>query len=243
MSSGTAPTDLLVSPRASLTGGAPSRSDTAWRPPVAVDKYRIVRFIGSGAMGQVYLAHDADLERLVAVKFICGIDPAPAAKDRFIVEARAAARLQHPNVVTVYRVAEHEGRPYLVTEFVQGKRLDEIPKPASCARVLELGIGLASGLAAAHRKAVLHRDIKPSNAIVADGGEVKLLDFGLAKLLDGSTSPLTRSASSAPLEARVASAGPPSALCGTTLTSPGAEPAGVSPPTAVGTSAWPRAGT
>ena len=173
--------------------GASSRVEGAWRPPHRVDKYRIDRFIGRGAMGQVYLAHDTALDRAVAVKFICGIDPAPLAKDRFIVEARAAARLQHPNVVTIYSVEEFEGRPYIVAEYVEGKRLDEIPKPADGTRVIELGIGLAGGLAAAHRKGVLHRDIKPSNAIVADDGEVKLLDFGLAKLLDGSAAPLARS--------------------------------------------------
>ncbi|APR83879.1 Hypothetical protein A7982_09228 [Minicystis rosea] len=164
---------------------------SVWRPPPSLDEYRLIQLVGRGGMGEVYLAHDEILDRSVAVKLISGIDPDPASKDRFLLEARAAARLQHPNVLTVYRVGELEGRPYLITEFIHGKGLDEVDKPLPWRRVLELGVGLSRGLAAAHRRGVLHRDIKPGNAILTDDGEVKLLDFGLAKLLDGGVPPAT----------------------------------------------------
>jgi formylglycine-generating enzyme required for sulfatase activity len=130
----------------------------------------------------VYLAHDTLLDRPVAVKFVRALGS--GALSRFLVEARAAARLQHPNVVTLYRVGQLENHPYLISEFVRGTSLDRLPRPLPWERVLALGKDLARGLGAAHRRGVLHRDIKPGNAILTETGEVKLLDFGLAKLLD-----------------------------------------------------------
>ena len=97
----------------------------AWRPPDEFDEFRIVRSLGVGAMGQVYLARDLLLDRLVAVKFVHP-DTDPAARARVIAEARAIARLAHPNVVAIYRVAELAGSPYLVSEYVQGRALDAI---------------------------------------------------------------------------------------------------------------------
>ena len=155
-----------------------------WTPPTAFDEYRLVRLVGSGGMGEVYLAHDRVLDRPVAVKFISALEPDASTREQFLVEARAAARLQHPNVLTIYRVGELNGRPFIISEFLRGKGLDTINKPMPWKRALELGIGLSRGLAAAHRRGVLHRDIKPGNAIVTDEGEVKLLDFGLAKFID-----------------------------------------------------------
>jgi len=178
---------------------------TSWRPPASFDEYRLVELLGRGGMGEVYLAYDKVLDRPVAVKFISGLEPSQTARDRFLVEARAAARLQHPNVVTIYRVGELDDRPFIISEFVYGKSLDTVPKPMEYARVLELGKGLARGLAAAHRRNVLHRDIKPANAILTDDGEVKLLDFGLAKLLDGVLH-------AAPLSRAIAVAEPPPAF-------------------------------
>ena len=180
---------------------------SAWRPPPSLDEYRLIQLVGRGGMGEVYLAHDEILDRSVAVKVISGIDPDPAAKERFMLEARAAARLQHPNVLTVYRVGELEGRPYLITEFIHGKGLDDIDKPLAWRDVLKLGVGLARGLAAAHRRGVLHRDIKPGNAILTHDGEVKLLDFGLAKLLDGVPPPTRRSPTAPPPPSAPARAG------------------------------------
>ncbi|HZI16804.1 MAG TPA: protein kinase, partial [Myxococcus sp.] len=153
-------------------------------PPREFEEYRLLRPLGRGAMGQVFLAQDTLLERLVAVKFIAtpaGRLPDAAARARFFQEARAIARLQHPNVVAIHRVGEVRGQPYLVSELVRGEPLDRLPRPVDGGQALKLGIGLARGLAAAHRCGVLHRDIKPANAILSEDGEVKLLDFGLAE--------------------------------------------------------------
>lgn len=148
------------------------------------EEYRILRPLGRGAMGQVFLAHDQLLDRSVAVKVLAATAPTRESRERFLVEARALARLQHPNVVTVYRVGEVDGRPYLVSEFLRGQPLNSLEKPVSWRRVVELGVELARALAAAHRQGVLHRDIKPANAWLTEEGTAKLLDFGLAKLLD-----------------------------------------------------------
>jgi formylglycine-generating enzyme required for sulfatase activity len=131
-------------------------------------------------MGRVYLAHDDLLDRHVAVKVIPSIDDHAVA--RFLVEARAAARIQHPNVATLYRVGQLDERPYLIYEYVRGTSLDHVPRPMEPTAVLDIAIDLARGLAAAHRRGVLHRDIKPGNAMLAEGGGAKLLDFGIAKL-------------------------------------------------------------
>lgn len=132
----------------------------------------------------MYLGRDTALDRPVALKFISSPDPSPAARSRFLVEARAIAKLTHPNVVGVYRVGEVDGHPYIAYEFVAGQSLDKIQKPVAWETALRLGLGLARGLAAAHATGILHRDIKPGNAVLGERGEIKLLDFGLAKLLD-----------------------------------------------------------
>ncbi len=160
----------------------PRESADGWSPPEAFDEYRLVRLIGRGSTGRVYLAQDTLLERPVAVKFVRALGP--HALSRFLVEARATARVQHPNVVTLYRVGQLDHHPYLVSEFVRGTSLDRLARPLPWERVLALGRELARGLGAAHRRGVLHRDIKPANALLTETGEVKLLDFGLAKLLD-----------------------------------------------------------
>ena len=165
-----------------------------WQPPAQVDEVRIVELLGRGGMGEVYLGHDTALDRAVAIKFIAG-RPDHASRQRFLVEARAAARLQHPNVVAIYRVGEVDGHPYLISELVRGTSLDRLARPVPSARLLAIGIDLARGLAAAHRRAVLHRDLKPHNAILADDGTAKLLDFGLAKLLDDAAAAITPASS------------------------------------------------
>src|ERR1044071_7650300 len=158
--------------------------DTEWRPPDEFEEYRLVRLLGRGAMGEVYLARDSLLDRPVAVKFVRAEDP--IARARLFDEARAIARLQHPNVVAIYRVAEVAGHPYLVSEYVRGRPLDQLDRPAPSRQVLELALDLARGLAAAHRCGVLHRDVKPANAMLTDDGRGKLLDFGLARVVDAS---------------------------------------------------------
>jgi len=170
----------------SLRGSIGSRMEGSrvdWVPPDRFDEYRLVKALGRGSMGQVWLAHDAVLDRLVAVKFIAELADHDAVQQRFLTEARAAARAQHRNIIAIYRVGEIGRRPYLISEYVRGNSLDTLARLVAWPRLREIAIGLARGLAAAHRQGVLHRDLKPANAIVSETGEVKLLDFGLAKLL------------------------------------------------------------
>ncbi|TMQ17651.1 MAG: serine/threonine protein kinase, partial [Deltaproteobacteria bacterium] len=170
------------SDRVSIAGRM-GASHTDWVPPKRVGEYRLLRVLGRGSMGQVWLAHDTVLDRLVAVKFISGLSTDDADRRRFLTEARAAARVQHPNVIAIYRVGEIGPRPYLISEYVRGDSLDRIARPVAWPRLLDIAVGLARGLAAAHRRGVLHRDLKPANAILSETGEVKLVDFGLAKLV------------------------------------------------------------
>src|SRR5438105_10102735 len=105
---------------------APAASQRAWSPPERFDEFRLLRPLGRGAMGQVYLGHDTLLDRPVAIKFLSALDPDPTARERFLIEARAIARLSHPNVVGIHRVGEVAGRPYLVSELVRGQGLDQV---------------------------------------------------------------------------------------------------------------------
>ncbi|WP_426754596.1 protein kinase domain-containing protein [Myxococcus sp. Y35] len=152
----------------------------SWEPPPAFDEYRLIRLLGQGGMGRVYLAEDTALQRRVAIKFIGAERSGPGPRDQLFTEARALARLRHPNVVMVYRVSEVGAHPYLVQEFLPGVSLRSLPMPLPPERVLAIALGLGRGLAAAHRAQVLHRDIKPDNVMVLPDGEVKLVDFGLA---------------------------------------------------------------
>jgi serine/threonine protein kinase/formylglycine-generating enzyme required for sulfatase activity len=159
-------------------------TEPEWIPPDEFEEYRLVRLLGRGTMGEVYLAHDSLLDRQVAVKFVQAASD-PAARAEFLDEARAVARLQHPNVVAIFRIAEVAGHPYLVSEYVRGRPLDKLDRPAPPRQVLEIALDLARALAAAHRSGILHRDVKPANAILTDDGRAKLLDFGLASRVDG----------------------------------------------------------
>lgn len=169
---------VLASSHEGWTGS--DEGDEGERPPERIEEYRLCELLGRGTTGIVYRAHDGRLDRSVAIKFLIG--DSAAARARLSTEARAAARISHPNVVAVYRAGEYEGRPYLVSEFVRGVALDRLPQPQPWQQVLRIGIGLARGLAAAHQRGILHRDVKPANAMLADDGTVKLLDFGLAKV-------------------------------------------------------------
>lgn len=184
------PTDRTqtVEPEGPKPSADKAPTPDVWLPPVEFDEFRVERVLGRGGMGVIYLAQDTSLGRPVAVKFIASKHPGPESRARFETEARAIARLQHPNVVTVFRVGEVEGRPFIVSEYVVGQSLSQISLPLPWRQVLTLGLGLARGLAAAHRKGVLHRDIKPSNALLTANNEVKLLDFGLAERFDPGSS-------------------------------------------------------
>ncbi|HRI51356.1 MAG TPA: serine/threonine-protein kinase, partial [Pseudomonadota bacterium] len=176
-------------PAAQLTQlllGELSREELAALP--LIEEYRLLYLLGRGGMGCVYRAHDTLLDRPVAIKFLTAAGTNPVSRERFVHEARAIARLSHPNVVAIYRVGEVAGQPFIVSEYVRGTSLDDLPRPLPWPEVLALGIGLCRGVAAAHRRGVLHRDIKPGNAILSEDGPVKLLDFGLAKLLEAGES-------------------------------------------------------
>ncbi|HFE47602.1 MAG TPA: serine/threonine-protein kinase PknK, partial [Nannocystis exedens] len=169
-------------------------SSEEWSPPEEFDEYRLVRLLGRGSMGQVYLAHDRVLDRPVAIKFISSLEARTTERERFVVEARAAARLHHPNIMTMYRVGELDGNPYLVCEFIRGKSLHELELPLTWQQAHKIAIGLARGLANAHRRGVLHRDIKLANVMIDEAtDDVKILDFSLAKLMQD---PRSSSASS-----------------------------------------------
>lgn len=149
--------------------------------------YRIIEKLGEGGMGVVYKARDTRLNRPVALKVLPPDKVAdPERKRRFVKEARAASALNHPNIVTIYDIDNTEGVDFIAMEYVLGKTLDrQIPhKGMRIGKVLELGIQMADALATAHSAGIIHRDLKPSNVMVSDTGQVKILDFGLAKLVE-----------------------------------------------------------
>jgi len=153
-----------------------------------IGPYKIEGELGAGGMGVVYRALDTKLSRPVAVKLLSDELADATARRRFQREAQMASALNHPHILTVYDAGEFEGRQYLVTEFVDGGTLKSWAKqePRTWRQIVELLVGVADGLAAAHQAGMLHRDIKPENILVAKNGYAKLADFGLAKLEQGS---------------------------------------------------------
>jgi serine/threonine protein kinase len=154
--------------------------------------YEIVSPIAAGGMGEVYRGRDTRLQRDVAVKVLPkGVATDPERVRRFQQEARAAGVLNHPNITALYDVGTHEGAPYVVSELLEGQtlreRIDEGPIPFR--KALDYGVQVADGLAAAHDKGIVHRDLKPENVFVTRDGRVKILDFGLAKLIEAEGEP------------------------------------------------------
>ncbi len=166
--------------------------------------YEILEELGRGGMGVVYKARDTHLDRFVAVKVLPREKIAdPERKRRFVQEAKSASALNHPNIVTIYDIAEQDGTTFIAMEYVAGKTLAElIPRQGTgLGEVLKHSVQIASALTAAHEAGIVHRDLKPGNVIVGDDGRLRLVDFGLAKLTDAapeSDETLTYAADSGP---------------------------------------------
>jgi eukaryotic-like serine/threonine-protein kinase len=190
-------------------GTGEAADDERWQflePPAQADEigrlgpYRILRILGAGGMGVVFQAEDSNLRRLVALKVLTPkAAEKPGARERFLREARALARLEHENVVTVHHVGEANGVAYIGMQWLKGHSLDDRlrnPEPIAIRETLRIGRQVALGLAAAHEHGLIHRDVKPANIWIeaAHGGRIKLLDFGLARpMVDAEQ--LTRSGS------------------------------------------------
>ena len=151
-----------------------------------VSHYRVVDRLGAGGMGIVYRAEDLRLGRHVAMKFLPESATAdPLATERFQREARTTSALNHPNICTLHDVGEHEGRRFIVMELIDGATLDKVLGAGALPvdRVIDISINIADALDAAHTEGILHRDIKPGNIFISKRGQVKVVDFGLAKMM------------------------------------------------------------
>ncbi|MCA9972954.1 MAG: serine/threonine protein kinase [Anaerolineales bacterium] len=155
-------------------------------PPI--DRYEIQRELGHGGMGTVYLALDTYLRREVAVKVLNRQHIGTAGRPFLLAEARAAARLSHPNVVMVFDVGEQDDLPFIVMEYVPGQTLAQA-KPTRIDEVVRIGRQICAALRHAHAKGLVHRDVKPHNVLVSPEGVAKLMDFGLAWALDAQIDP------------------------------------------------------
>ncbi len=164
-----------------------SRSPLDFAENQQIGRFGLIREIARGGMGQVFLARDTKLGRKVAIKFLLHADPNFV--QRFLVEARATARCTHENIVTILEIGEHEGLPFMVLEYLEGRTLSELLDHApklTVKQFCELMVPVVRALERAHEFNIVHRDLKPSNIFITDRGTVKVLDFGVAKCFDQS---------------------------------------------------------
>src|SRR5712692_6956547 len=151
-----------------------------------VSHYRILKKLGAGGMGEVYLAEDTLLDRKVAIKFLPPESFADErAKKRLVKEAQAAAKLDHPNICSIYEVAEEDSHSFIVMQYVEGETLASRiqGKPIELREVLDIAVQAADALSEAHSRGIIHRDIKPANIMMTPRGQIKVMDFGLAKVI------------------------------------------------------------
>jgi serine/threonine protein kinase len=178
-------------PDAPMPSGRPASASAELAPGHAIGQYEIIRLLGRGGMGEVYLARDLRLGRLVAVKRLS--THGPELVERFLREARTTARCMHENIVVIHEVGEQDGDPYMVLEYLEGQTLRQWLRehaatagehaPVPPGRVVELMLPVVRALAYAHERGIVHRDLKPENVMLTRSGTIKVLDFGIAKLL------------------------------------------------------------
>ena len=166
-----------------------TRSFNVLSPGTKVSQFKVLKKIGAGGMAEVYLAEDTRLQRKVVLKFLLEqYASEPEIKARFTQEARAAAKLNHPNIITIHEVAEYQGRPFIAMEYLSGGTLKHLmaTREITFGEIIEIGIQVGDGLNRAHESGIVHRDIKPQNLLLDKDGRVKIADFGLAKVKGGS---------------------------------------------------------
>src|SRR5436853_6994113 len=154
-----------------------------------ISHYKIISQLGAGGMGEVYLAEDTQLGRRVAIKLLPPETISDEhARKRLIREARAAATLDHPNICSIYEVGETDGRSFIAMQYIEGETLAARikSKPLQLKESLTIAAQIADALAEAHSHGIIHRDIKPSNIMITSRGQAKVMDFGLAKLIQSS---------------------------------------------------------
>ena len=163
-----------------------ARAATTLASGTVIDHFKVIRLLGKGGFGEVYLARDLKLGRKVALKMVHARHLGSEEwVEQFLFEARATARFNHPNIVTVYGVGEHEGRPYVALEYLQGRNLRQWmqERPPTVRETMRIGLAVATALQEAHRHKILHRDLKPENILIPRDGRLRVVDFGLAKVV------------------------------------------------------------
>ncbi|HUJ59677.1 MAG TPA: protein kinase [Kofleriaceae bacterium] len=177
------PSQPTADPWATTTGV--HLGSAAPHPGVRINQYELIKMIGEGGMGTVFLARDLRLGRRVAIKFLQSQQP--ELTQRFLVEARATARCQHDNIVVIYEVGEHTSSPYMVLEYLNGQPLTQAIRDGQrlpYSRAAEIMVQVLRALECAHGQGIVHRDLKPDNIFLMDSGTIKVLDFGIAKVLE-----------------------------------------------------------